>query len=217
MRTIFPPRTEDEARDFAADLMERYRLPSGGQVVEIGSGDGALLRALQERGCRILGVESERDVAIRAWESGIDTLPRRFTAELARETILEQRGAAVMVIAGGAAGTVIAGGAAGTVIAGGAAGTVIAGGDLSASDDPADLLDGVRLLLTPGGLFVLETPAPGDSSGLLPLLRAHGFEAIEALRVGGRLRVDAKVAGGPWPVGSSVAAVFSCRQPTGEP
>ncbi|MBF0129100.1 MAG: methyltransferase domain-containing protein [Alphaproteobacteria bacterium] len=199
MRTIFPPRTEDEARDFAADLMERYRLPSGGQVVEIGSGDGALLRALQERGCRILGVESERDVAIRAWESGIDTLPRRFTAELARETILEQRGAAVMVIAGGAAGT------------------VIAGGDLSASDDPADLLDGVRLLLTPGGLFVLETPAPGDSSGLLPLLRAHGFEAIEALRVGGRLRVDAKVAGGPWPVGSSVAAVFSCRQPTGEP
>lgn len=180
-----PPRSAAYVQDYADDLMARFRLPSGGQVVEIGSNDGALLRAMQEKGCRVLGVEAERDTAIKAWESGIDTLPRAFTADLARDTILEQRGVAVMVIANDI---------------------------LATTHDLSDLLTGVRCLLTPGGLFVFEVPYPGTVKSLLPLLRAHDFELIEALHRDHRLRGIAKVQGGPWPVGPSVAAAVATEE-----
>ena len=198
-----------EVQDLADFIMDRFRLPPGGQVIEIGSHDGALLRILQDKRCRVLGVEPARDVAHAAWESGVDTLPHAFSAELASETILEQRGPAVMVIAV----------------------DVFAG-----ACDLSDILTGVRTLLTPGGLLLFETPSPAQAfeqmsaamfSGrflsyhtvrpLQPFLREHGFELIEATRTnqGGALRAVAKVQGGPWPIGPSVAAAIAAEDRLG--
>lgn len=185
--------------DYAADILGRFPLPSGAPVVDIGSNDGTLLRIFQGKGCRVLGVDPAREIALTAAMAGLDTLPRFFTAELARDTIVEQRGYAVLVTANNV---------------------------FAHADDLADMVRGVRALLTPGGLFVFEVSYLADVvektlfdtiyhehlayhsvKPLVPFLAAHGLELIDVRRVdshGGSLRAVAQVKGGPWPVDASV-------------
>ncbi|MEO5373428.1 MAG: class I SAM-dependent methyltransferase [Alphaproteobacteria bacterium] len=196
--------------DYAGDILGRYPLPSGAPVVDIGSNDGTLLRIFQDRGCRVLGVDPAREIAYQASVSGIDTLPRFFSAALARETIVEQRGYAVLVTANNV---------------------------FAHADDLADIVEGVRILLTPGGLFVFEVSYLVDVfektlfdtiyhehvayhtvKPLVRFLDAHGLELIEAIRVdshGGSLRGVAQVKGGPWPVRPSVAEAVANEERLG--
>ncbi|MFN3076805.1 MAG: methyltransferase domain-containing protein [Alphaproteobacteria bacterium] len=186
--------------DYAADLITRYRLPTMAPILDIGSNDGTLLRAFQDRRYNVLGIEPASAIAEAARNSGVDTIIGFFNQELA-EKLLEQRGPVVLVTANNVFAHI---------------------------DNLSDMLRGVRTLLTPGGLFVFEVSYLADviEKGLfdtiyhehlsyhavrplIPFLEAHGLELIEALRVdshGGSLRGVAKVRGAHWTPGASVEA-----------
>lgn len=71
--TTAPPLT-----DFAAELVRRYGLAGDDLVVEVGSGDGTLLKAIRALGPRVLGVEADVEAMARAWTAGVDSIAAVF-------------------------------------------------------------------------------------------------------------------------------------------
>ena len=64
--------------ELAVDLVRRYALTADDFVIEVGSGDGSLLRAIHALGPRALGVEADPRLAAQAFRSGVDTLAGAF-------------------------------------------------------------------------------------------------------------------------------------------
>jgi novobiocin biosynthesis protein NovU/D-mycarose 3-C-methyltransferase len=67
----------------ATRVFGRFHLNSESLVVDIGSNDGALLKAFRRMGCRTLGVEPAANIAKIANESGIETINDFFTEAVA--------------------------------------------------------------------------------------------------------------------------------------
>ncbi len=183
--------------------------PAGALVVDVGSNDGTLLRAFRAHGARVLGIDPAKRIALEATRRGVETLPAFLTPALAREL---------------AAGR-------------GPASIVTANNVFAHIDDLGAALDAVAVLLAPDGLLSFEVSYLLDViekalfdtiyhehldyhalRPLLPFLRAHGFEPIEALRVephGGSIRVLAQRLGGARAVGRSVGVALAQEQQAG--
>lgn len=114
---------------YAASTVERLSLKPGSFVVEIGSNDGTMLRAFQNLGMRVLGVDPAREVAKLASDSGIPTIPDFFSADIAQR-ILQEHGPADLVVANNVMANVA---------------------------DVRAIVSAVRDLLAPEGVFVFET------------------------------------------------------------
>ena len=177
--------------DYAEQVIARFGPDPGSLVVDIGSNDGTLLAAFKSRGLGVLGVDPAREIARLASDSGIETIANFFTPALARE-IRENHGAA---------------------------GVVAANNVFAHADDLKGVVDGVRSLLAPDGVFVFEVSYLADViektlfdtvyhehlayHSLKPLVRFFadaGMELFAAERVdthGGSLRGMAGLAGGP--------------------
>lgn len=177
--------------EYADSVLRRLAASPQGLAVEIGSNDGTMLRAFQARGWRVLGVDPAREIARRATEAGVETWPEFMTPALARR-IRQERGPAMVV----------------------AANNVFAH-----ADDMAGMVDAVRELLAPEGLFVFEASYVVDVvdrmllgtifhehlcyhavGPLRSFLARHGLELIDVERVfiqGGSIIGFAQKAGGP--------------------
>ena len=73
---------------YAAQVMERahWQSPDGRpHVIDIGSNDGTLLKAFQRRGAHVLGIEPASEIALKAQESGVNTLVKFFTCKEAEK------------------------------------------------------------------------------------------------------------------------------------
>lgn len=116
-------------KQYAADMVAVARPPANGLVMELGSNDGTLLRCFQAHGLRTLGIDPAREVARRATESGVETLPEYFTTELARR-LKRERGPADIICANNVIANI---------------------------DQVGDAFDGIGELLAPEGVFVFET------------------------------------------------------------
>lgn len=193
-------------RRYADEVLGRVMPPAGALVVEIGSNDGTLLKFFQDRGMRVLGIDPAQDIARRATESGIETLPTFFTSELARK-IKGERGPAVIVVANNV---------------------------FAHADDLADITKGVRDLLTRDGIFVFEVSYLVDViektlfdtiyhehlsyhsvEPLEAFFRRHGMELIAAECVdthGGSLRGTVQIGGGARPVSPSVDRLIALEK-----
>lgn len=119
-------------------------LPPEAAVVEIGSGAGGGLIALLQRGHPVLGIEPCGDAAAQAEAAGVPTEQAAFGTNLARRLRAEGEEPALVCLHGA----------------------------LATTDDPHDLLAGLRLLLAPGGVASISVPY------LLPMLRDARFDAI---------------------------------------
>lgn len=187
-----------------ADVMRRrLGLKDGDLVVDIGSNDGTLLRCFQSGGQRVLGIDPARDIARRATEAGIETLPTFFTPGLAKK-ISAERGKARLITANNVFAHV---------------------------DDLAGIVEGVRQLLAPDGLFTFEVSYLADVyektlfdtiyhehvdyhsvKPLIGFFERNGMELVDAERIeshGGSLRGFAQVAGGSHKVSPGVAALVA--------
>jgi len=88
----------DHFAKYAASTVAKLALKPSDLVVEIGSNDGTMLRAFQNLGMNVLGVDPATDIAQRASDSGIPTLPEFFSMDVAKR-ILSEKGSASLVIA----------------------------------------------------------------------------------------------------------------------
>src|SRR5205814_5494378 len=81
---------------YAEAVLQQAAPPAGGLVVDLGSNDGSLLKALKRRGMKPVGVDPATDIATEATAAGIPTYPDFFTEALTGK-IREQHGAASLI------------------------------------------------------------------------------------------------------------------------
>lgn len=192
--------------EYAANVIRRYEIASGSLVVDIGSNDGTFLRFFKAHGCRVLGVDPAENVARFASERGIPTRADSMTPELARQ-LRHKYGTA----------------------------TVVASSHFfSHTDDLAGMVESIRELLAPDGVFTFEVSYLLDVidkvllgailhehlcyHAVVPLaafLRRHGLELFDVERVtiqGGSLIGYAQPLGGPRPVSANVGALIALER-----
>ena len=129
---------------YASFAIQRLGLSKHSFVVELASNDGHLLRNFQKAGCRVLGVEPAANVAELAMEAGVPSTAEFFGAGVA-ERIRSIDGQADLVVANNV---------------------------LAHVPDLHDFIEGIRLLLAPGGTVTVEFPH------LLHLIELDQFDTI---------------------------------------
>lgn len=115
-------------RKASEKILEKVKQDKNLFVVEIGSNDGAMLKFFKEKGLKVLGIDPARNIAEKANKSGIETLPVLFTSKLA-EGIAKSHGKADIIIANNVFAHI---------------------------DDLKDVVQGIKALLSPEGIFVFE-------------------------------------------------------------
>ena len=115
-------------KDYANDVLRNYHPPKDGLVIEIGSNDGTLLGFFKSAGHTVLGIDPAKDISQDATERGIETWCEFFTHDLSTK-IKTQLGLAHVITANNV---------------------------FAHADDLVGIVDGIRNLLTPEGVFVFE-------------------------------------------------------------
>lgn len=196
-------------RHMADKMLARAMPPAGALVIDIGSNDGSLLRPFRERGYRVLGVDPATEVARKANADGIPTIPELMTRDLAKRIRAEH----------------------------GPAHIVAAFNVFAHADDLGEMVDCVRELLAPDGLFTFEAQYLLDiidgvliatifhehmshhsAKPLVPFLQRHGLQMIAAERAPiqhGSLIGTVQLAGGPRAVEPSVAEILALEDSRG--
>lgn len=187
-------------KDYAAEIIERYKVDQGSLIVDVGSNDGTLLSAFKDTGMRVQGIDPANDIAKRASESGIDTIADFFTADIAKQ-IREEKGRAKVVVANNVFAHI---------------------------DDLHAILNGVDELLDQSGLLVIEVSYLKDvvektlfdtiyhehldyhSVGSLKTFFARNqFEIVDVCAIeshGGSIRVVIQRSSGSYDIKPSVAS-----------
>jgi len=119
----------DHFKELVNHLAKLGEVKHGTSVVEVGSNDGSLLKHAKGLGAKILGVDPAKAIAAAATEAGIPTIGDFFTGAKAAQIAAEHGKADLMI-----------------------ANNVVAN-----LDDLDDFFDGIAALLSPKGVFVLET------------------------------------------------------------
>jgi len=194
---------------YANDVLHYINPPKGALVVDIGSNDGTLLGFFQSKGMRVLGIDPAQDIAQKATESGIETLPNYFTSDLAHK-IRNERGCA----------------------------TIVTANNVFANIDNLDsLTEAIRDLLTPDGVFVFEVFYLADLmqnmvfdfiyhehldyhtvKPLMAFFYRHGMELIDIKRIptkGGSLRCTVQLVSGSRKVSPSIAELIALEKRLG--
>lgn len=120
----------DHARRYVQKMVQELGLVSDSRVVEIASNDGYLLQYFLPYGIVPLGIEPAVNVAREAEAKGIPTLVEFFNAELAQDLVQQGRGADL----------------------------IIGNNVLAQVPDIRGFVEGLRILLRPGGTITLEFP-----------------------------------------------------------
>lgn len=85
-------------REYADEVISEFKMSPGHLVVDVGSNDGTLLRFFKDAGMRVFGIDPARDIAKRATDSGIETLPA-FLTDSSSEYVVRTHGRASVVTA----------------------------------------------------------------------------------------------------------------------
>ncbi len=138
------PALLQHAHENALELIESRKLNARSLVIELGSNDGYMLRNFVERGIPVLGIDPAKCPARRAQEAGIRTLCAFFGRTLADQLRRD----------------------------GWRADVVIANNVLAHVPDLNGFVEGIRKILTPDGVAVIEVPY------LLDLVEKCEFDTI---------------------------------------
>lgn len=185
-------------------FVAKTKPPAGALVIDIGSNDGSLLKPFQQAGYRVLGVDPATEAARRANAAGIPTIQSLMTLDLAKKIRAEH----------------------------GPAHIICAFNVFAHADDLGEMVDCVRTLLAPDGLFFFEAQYLLDIidgvliatifhehmshhsvTPMVPFLKRHGLELISAEREEriqhGSLIGSVQLAGGSRPIDSSVGELLA--------
>lgn len=116
--------------NFAASVVDRFKLGSKNLVVDVGSNVGVLLDGFRTKGCRILGIEPSANIAAIAVGHGIETINDFISPKLVSQIVDDY----------------------------GRASVVTATNVFAHIDDLDDFLEAVDLLLDDQGVLIIEAP-----------------------------------------------------------
>jgi SAM-dependent methyltransferase len=134
----------DHARRYVETMVDRFGYDEESKVIEVASNDGYLLQFFVQRGVPVLGVDPTAGTAEAAAERGVTTRVAFFTSELA-ERLVDEGHAADLVV----------------------------GNNVLAHVPPVhDFVEGLRIILKPGGVVTMEFPH------LLRLIEKREFDTI---------------------------------------
>jgi len=134
----------EHMRRYADAITPRLGLGKESLVVEVASNDGYLLQHFVEKGIPVLGIEPAANVAEVARQKGVPTLVKFFGERTARELVAE-----------------------------GKRPDLLCGANVLAQvPDPNDFVEGLRVLLKPGGVVTFEFPH------LVRLMAENQFDTI---------------------------------------
>lgn len=119
---------------YAATLIQRFALGSADLVVDIGSNDGVLLKPLQRAGVKVLGIEPAANIARQANADGVETVAEFLTKAVAEKLVREH----------------------------GTARVIAANNVFAHTDGVAGMVEAIKVLLAPNGVFVFEVQYLGD-------------------------------------------------------
>ncbi|MCK9917972.1 class I SAM-dependent methyltransferase [Microbacteriaceae bacterium K1510] len=191
-------------QQMADKIIAKSEPPAGSLVIDIGSNDGSLLKPFKQAGHRVLGIDPATDAAQRANDAGIQTITSLMTRDLARK-IREEHGPAQVICAFNV---------------------------FAHADDLGEMVDCVRTMLAPDGLFFFEAQYLLDIldgvliatifhehmshhsvKPLIPFLDRHGLELIAVERERkiqhGSLIGTVQLKGGKRPVEASVGQLLA--------
>lgn len=131
---VYIPSTSKTMRTHFASLakqaIKKTAAKKGDLILDIGSNDGTLLKSFSSLGINILGVDPAENLAKKANQEGVKTIPALFTKELAKK-IKKEYGRAKIITATNVVAHV---------------------------HDLHDFLEGIKVLLSDDGLFISEFP-----------------------------------------------------------
>lgn len=193
-------------QEVSETVLVRHKPAPGSLVIDIGSNDGSLLRPFKEKGFKVLGVDPAKDIARKATESGIETIPSLLTMDLANRIRKDY----------------------------GPASVITAFNVFAHADDMAGMADSIRTMLAPDGVFVFEVQYLLDivdkmllgtifhehmsHHSLKPMskfLVAHGMELIDVERNNiqhGSIVGTAQLKGGPRKVSPAVGDLLAIEE-----
>lgn len=131
-------------RALVNELIHKYSLTPKDLVIDIGSNDGTLLGYFKEQEIKVLGIDPASNLAQVAKMRGIDTIDNFFTLKLAKK-IKRERGNAKMITATNVVAHI---------------------------NNLHELIEGVELLLSKDGVFIMEFPY------LVDLISKNEFDTI---------------------------------------
>ncbi len=178
-------------KGYASDVIAGIKPPKSSLVIDIGSNDGTLLRFFKDAGMKVLGIEPAREIAKNATDSGVESIAEFFDAKVAAE-VKKRCGPARIVTANNIYANIV---------------------------DLMSFSLGVKSLLAPDGVFIIESFYLGDQIqnmvfdftyhehlsyfSVKPLdtfFKGIGMELIDVKRIptkGGSLRYTVQLADGP--------------------
>jgi SAM-dependent methyltransferase len=199
----------EHLQTYAADMVERFSLKPGALVADIGSNDGTGLRFFADAGMKVLGVDPATEIAIRATNSGVETIAD-FFAEPLGARLRHEYGPAAFITSHNACAHI---------------------------DDLESVLKGVRHWLADDGVFVAEVGylldvvqnawfdtiyhEHLDYHTVAPFTRLFarvGMELFAVQRIspqGGSIRVFAQKLGGPMRPDGSVPELVELERQKG--
>lgn len=130
----FIPALLEHSRQNVVDLIESRRLGADNFIIELASNDGYLLKNYVKNGIPCLGIEPASGPAEAAWKGGVPTLKAFFTAKLARQLRSDGRLADV----------------------------IHANNVLAHVEDTNGFVEGIKLMLKPDAIAVIEVPYVKD-------------------------------------------------------
>lgn len=116
--------------EFAKSVFPRFSLNSKSLVIDIGSNDGILLKPFKKLGAKVLGIEPAKKIAEVAKKDGIETVSEFFNVKLAKK-IVKEKGQAKIVTANNVFAHI---------------------------DDLDEVIEGLKILLSDDGVFIMEAP-----------------------------------------------------------
>jgi len=185
-------------REYADKIIDKYKPKKNSLVIDVGSNDGTLLGFFKDYGLKVLGVDPAKEIAQKATLNGIKTLPEFMNAELS-QSIKKKYGLAKIITANNA---------------------------FAHMDDLIGMLESIKALMSPDGIFFFEVSYLLDViqkvllgtifhehhsyHSLKPLIKfmnRFNMEIIDVERVtiqGGSLIGTVQIIGGPHKVSTSV-------------
>ena len=195
--------------EWAMKVIEYAKPPKKSLVIDVGCNDGTMLQTFKREGHRVLGIDPAESMVVKANKEGVSTIHALYSLQLAQQ-IREEHGPARIVCSSHG---------------------------FSHLDNLGEMLDGIKTMMAPNGVFVFEVQYLLDIidkvliatiihehmshhsvASLVNFLSLHGLEMVEVERTPiqhGSLIGSAQIKGGKLPVGDSVAKILALEEERG--